>query len=65
MALPDLRTLAHWWQDEIARLDQHEVITRVRTEAGLDGRYMFMVLMSAGIAILGLLQSSPAQSPGQ
>ena len=60
MTLPDLRTLAHWWQDEIARLDQHEVITRVRTEAGLDGRYMFMVLMSAGIAILGLLQSSPA-----
>lgn len=60
MALSDIRTLAQWWQDEISRLDQRDVIARVRTEAGLDGRYMFMVLMSAGIAILGLLQSSPA-----
>lgn len=60
MALPDLRTLAHWWRSEIARLDQHEVIARVRDESGWDGRYVFMVLMSAGIAILGLLLSSPA-----
>lgn len=60
MAFPDPRSLTAWWHDEVARLDQRDVIAHVRDEAGLNGRYVFMVLMSAGIAILGLLQSSPA-----
>ena len=60
MAFPDPRQLTHWWHDEVARLDQRAVIANVRDESRLDGRYLFMVLMSAGIAILGLLQSSPA-----
>lgn len=60
MALFDPLSLAPWWRAEIARLDQREVIERVRDESGWDGRYVFMVLMSAGIAILGLLLSSPA-----
>lgn len=60
MQFPDLRSLPKWWHDEVVKLDQRDVIARVREEAGLDRRYVFMVIMSAGIAILGLLQSSPA-----
>ncbi|MEZ0495902.1 DUF389 domain-containing protein [Sphingomonas sp. IW22] len=36
------------------------VIEQVRDDAGWNGRYAFMILMSAGIAVLGLLLSSPA-----
>lgn len=36
------------------------MLVQVRDEAGWGGRYAFMILMSAGIAVLGLLLSSPA-----
>ena len=41
-------------------VDHVAVVERVREDAGFDGRYAFMILMSAGIAMLGLLLSSPA-----
>lgn len=41
-------------------VDHPAVLARVLGEAGWSSRYAFMVLMSAGIAILGLLLSSPA-----
>ncbi|WP_448580217.1 TIGR00341 family protein [Thermaurantiacus sp.] len=41
-------------------VDHPAVLARVEQEAGWSNRYAFMVLMSAGIAILGLLLSSPA-----
>ncbi len=41
-------------------VDQHSVISNVRDEGDASSRYCFMVLMSCGIAMLGLLLSSPA-----
>lgn len=44
----------------VATIDHQAVLDRVHAEGGWSNRYAFMVLMSAGIAILGLLLSSPA-----
>jgi len=53
--------LVRWWRlVVIGRLDHAAVVNRIDYDAGWSLRYLFMVLMSAGIAILGLLQSSPA-----
>lgn len=50
-----------WWRDTVvATVEQQEVIDRRRQEARLNARYLLMISMSAGIAVLGLLQSSPA-----
>lgn len=59
-----LRALAEmriWWREGvISDLDHVATIERVRGESLLTSRYIFMTAMSAGIAILGLLLSSPA-----
>ncbi|OQW44952.1 MAG: hypothetical protein A4S12_00270 [Proteobacteria bacterium SG_bin5] len=44
----------------LAGVDHQGVMAHVRAESGWDGRYVFMTLVSAAIAILGLLLSSPA-----
>jgi uncharacterized hydrophobic protein (TIGR00271 family) len=44
----------------IRRIDHMDVVDHVHEEGGLSGRYIFMTAMSCGIAILGLLLSSPA-----
>ena len=50
-----------WWlQDVVGTVDQHAVIEKRREDCGLTERYLFMTAMSGGIAILGLLLSSPA-----
>ena len=50
-----------WWRtDVVATVDQAEVIAKRRAECEITARYLLMVSMSAGIAILGLLLSSPA-----
>jgi len=50
-----------WWlQDVVGTVDQAAVIENRREECGLTERYLFMTAMSGGIAILGLLLSSPA-----
>ncbi|WP_294079971.1 DUF389 domain-containing protein [Sphingomonas sp.] len=50
-----------WWRTHVvATVDHVSVVEKVRDEAGFSGRYAFMTLMSAGIAVLGLLLSSPA-----
>ena len=41
-------------------VDHVEVVDHVHEEGGFSGRYIFMVIMSCAIAILGLLLSSPA-----
>ncbi len=41
-------------------IDHAEVVDHVHEEGALTGRYIFMVIMSCAIAILGLLLSSPA-----
>ena len=50
-----------WWHREVvASVDQVEVIGERRQDSDLSPRYLFMSAMSASIAILGLLLSSPA-----
>ncbi len=50
-----------WWHtDVVDTVDQEEVIDKRREECAISARYLFMLAMSAGIAILGLLLSSPA-----
>lgn len=50
-----------WWRMSIVATVGHEaVLAKVREEGFLTTRYVFMLAMSAGIAVLGLLLSSPA-----
>lgn len=56
-----LAGLRRVWRSEIvAHVDQVEVLGKVANDTDSSGRYLFLCLMSAGIAVLGLLQSSPA-----
>ncbi len=55
------RRTKRWWRREVmGSIDHAAVVSAIDEEADWSLRYLFMVLMSAGIAILGLLQSSPA-----
>lgn len=57
----DPHPVLHWWRNHVvATVDHMKVVEKVEEEGGFDGRYVFMTLMSAGIAVLGLLLSSPA-----
>ena len=50
-----------WWRISVTgTIDQSEVIEKRREEAYTSPRYLFMIAMSAGIAVLGMLLSSPA-----
>ncbi|WP_435416691.1 DUF389 domain-containing protein [Parerythrobacter aurantius] len=59
-----LRALVHlrsWWREAVVEdVDQDAVIEGIRDETMLTSHYIFMITMSAGIAVLGLLLSSPA-----
>ena len=53
--------LSAWWRRAIVGAVEHErVVERIVDESGWSPRYLFMTVMSAGIAVLGLLLSSPA-----
>ncbi|MGP1282823.1 MAG: DUF389 domain-containing protein [Parasphingopyxis sp.] len=52
--------IRRWWRMVCREVDQVAVIEKVRGESGWTPRYVFMTCMSAGIAILGMLLSSPA-----
>jgi uncharacterized hydrophobic protein (TIGR00271 family) len=50
-----------WWSDHVAvSVDHRGVVETVQEDGGWSSHYAFMILMSAGIAVLGLLLSSPA-----
>lgn len=50
-----------WWRTSIVGSVDHErVVERIVEDSGWSPRYAFMTMMSAGIAVLGLLLSSPA-----
>lgn len=50
-----------WWTEQvIGTVDHAGVMAERRDEGALSARYLFLTAMSAGIAILGLLLSSPA-----
>ena len=53
--------LVDWWHRcVIDKVDHRAVIEQVHEESGWSAHFTFMTLMSAGIAVLGLLLSSPA-----
>lgn len=53
--------LLGWWQDRVVdAIDHRGVMAKVHGDAFWSGHFAFMTLMSAGIAILGLLLPSPA-----
>lgn len=53
--------LRDWWSSEVTKDVNHsKVLLRIVDESATTPRYLFMTCMSAGIAILGLLLSSPA-----
>ncbi|MFV0644167.1 MAG: TIGR00341 family protein [Sphingomonadaceae bacterium] len=55
------RNLRDWWHTSVINtVDQADVIARRRDDAQMSARYIFMLMMSAAIAVLGLLQNSPA-----
>ncbi len=56
-----LFSLQRWWrEDVVGTVDQAQVIEKRRAECAMSERYLFMTAMSGGIAVLGLLLSSPA-----
>lgn len=56
-----LQARYRWWKRKIASgIDHEAVVARIKAESGWSSRYAFMTMMSAGIAVLGLLLSSPA-----
>ncbi len=53
--------LVRWYRIEIVgQVDHAEIVAEVTPEAYLSRRYLFMIAVSCGIAMLGLLQNSPA-----
>ncbi|RZF60685.1 DUF389 domain-containing protein [Sphingomonas populi] len=53
--------LYRWWRRAVVAPINHEaVVERIVEDSGWSGRFAFMTMMSAGIAVLGLLLSSPA-----
>lgn len=57
----DRMALYRWWRLKLVGSVEHEqVIAVIAEESGWSPRYLFMTIMSAGIAVLGLLLSSPA-----
>jgi uncharacterized hydrophobic protein (TIGR00271 family) len=56
-----LQVVPRWWRVHVSGSVNHaDVIERVCEESGWSPRFAFMTIMSAGIAVLGLLLSSPA-----
>jgi len=56
-----IRLFRRWWRIAVrADVNQQAVINKVREDSGFTPHFAFMTSMSAGIAILGLLLSSPA-----
>ncbi|MEL7189600.1 MAG: TIGR00341 family protein [Pseudomonadota bacterium] len=56
-----IATFRGWWRDDvIGAVDHGDVIEKRRDDCALSEHYLFMTAMSAGIAVIGLLQSSTA-----
>lgn len=51
----------NWWAEHVANgVDHAAVMQHVHEESGWSNHFAFMTLMSAGIAVLGVLLASPA-----
>jgi uncharacterized hydrophobic protein (TIGR00271 family) len=56
-----LATFRGWWRDDVIGAVEHaDVIEKRRDDCAMSEHYLFMTAMSAGIAVIGLLQSSTA-----
>jgi uncharacterized hydrophobic protein (TIGR00271 family) len=56
-----IATFRGWWRDDVIGAIAHEdVIEKRRDDCAMSEHYLFMTAMSAGIAVIGLLQSSTA-----
>ncbi len=56
-----IRLLRRWWRIAVqSEVDQPAVVEKIKADCSFTPRYSFLICMSAGIAILGLLLSSPA-----
>lgn len=56
-----IEALSRYWRLRVVgTVDHVSVNDRVHEDAGWNSHYLFMTVMSAGIAVLGLLLSSPA-----
>jgi len=56
-----IATFRGWWRDDvIGAVDHEDVIAKRRDDCAMSEHYLFMTAMSAGIAVIGLLQSSTA-----
>ncbi|MEM6474832.1 MAG: TIGR00341 family protein [Pseudomonadota bacterium] len=56
-----LVSIRRWWRHSLVdQVDQAAIIKQRRDDCALSERYLFMTAMSAGIAVIGLLQSSTA-----
>jgi uncharacterized hydrophobic protein (TIGR00271 family) len=56
-----LKRVSRWWRvSVVGTVDHVAVIQKVAADSGWTPHYLFMILISAGIAVLGLLLSSPA-----
>src|SRR3546814_9501468 len=61
-----IRLIRRRWRGRVVETVDHAgVIVAVRDTGGLTHRYILMTIASAGIAILGLLPSSPAVVIGE
>lgn len=51
--------LSAWWKNNVlAGVDHHAILNRIMAESGVNGRFIFMILISAGLSTLGLLLPS-------
>jgi len=56
-----IKIFRRWWRISVqSEVDQPAVIEKIKADCSFTPRYSFLICMSAGIAILGLLLSSPA-----
>ncbi|MEM6584363.1 MAG: TIGR00341 family protein [Pseudomonadota bacterium] len=56
-----IATFRAWWRDDVIGAVNHaDVIEKRRDDCVMSEHYLFMTAMSAGIAVIGLLQSSTA-----
>jgi hypothetical protein len=63
--LVTLAALRLWHRKLIASVDHEAVIGSIVEESGWTPRYIFMTMMSAGIAVLGGIVARPAGGGGQ
>lgn len=56
-----MTSLTDWWRERVAEgIDRRSVVEIVQSDSGWSSHFAVMSLLSAGIAVLGLLLSSPA-----